>query len=54
MRALVSVPLHNVTEHVEHSEIDVSLTLDDVAMVIQYEIQKHVLRLHQGMEDRVC
>jgi hypothetical protein len=52
MRALVSVPLHIVTEH-EHSEIDVSLTLD-VVMVIQYEIQKHVLRLHQGKEDRLC
>jgi hypothetical protein len=54
MRALVSVPLHNVTEHVEQSEIDVSLTLVDVVMVIQYEIQKHVLRLHQGKEDGVC
>jgi hypothetical protein len=54
MRALVSVPLHNVTEHVEHSEIDFSLTLDDVVMVIQYEIQRHVLRLHQGKEDGVC
>ncbi len=54
MRALVSVPLHNVTEHVEQSEIDVSLTLVDVVMVIQYEIQKHVLRFHQGKEDGVC
>jgi hypothetical protein len=53
MRALVSVPLHIVTEH-EHFEIGVSLTLDDVVMVIQYEIQKHVLRLHQGKEDRLC